>query len=162
MLRRRLDGLAVTISSFGTLAVDGQPALPDAAAVALALGIDLKRHRSRRLQPGCLRDIDLIVGFEPAHIATAVEAGGAELARTFMMLELPALLYNIPRAPETEATGDVDEARRVIAGMDESRASVATQPASLADPFGASRQVFAETARVIDATTALLADTLFP
>ena len=88
-----------------------------------------------------------------------MEEGGANEARAFMLLELPALLEGLP-SPH-DPLPPVERARFVIDEMHRRRATARPEPAVLRDPFGAPRQVFAEMGRVIDAMTALLATSLF-
>lgn len=159
LLRREAEGLPVLAGSFGVLDAEGWPPLPDAAAVADTLGLDLGEHRSRPLSPGCLRDEDLVVGFELAHLAAAVDRGGADPARVFALLELPELLEELELEPGLEP---VDAARRGIARMHLSRRSIAaTGLRELPDPLGRSRQEFAELGRVLQAVVGLLTARLF-
>src|SRR5262249_59073249 len=89
LFRRRTEGLPVQIGSWGLLDADGAPPLPEAAAVAAALGVDIAGDRARRLQPGCLSGDDLVVGFEQAHLNAAVADGGADGTDAFLLLGLP-------------------------------------------------------------------------
>ena len=81
-----------------------------------------------------------------------------------MILELPDVLGSLSPPPLVSgvAVSGLARARSVIDAMREhrtSRAQVSAPP--LRDPYGERRQVFAETARVIDALIALLAFELF-
>jgi protein-tyrosine-phosphatase len=159
LFRRETEGLPVAVDSWGLLRIERAPPLPEAAAVADALGVDISGHRARRLEPGCLRANDLVVGFEQAHVQAAVEEGGADEACVFMLLGLPEVLEALPGVssqltPLEQARAVVDEMRR--------RHAAAPAPDALRDPFGAPRQVFAEMGRVVDAITSLLASSLFP
>jgi protein-tyrosine-phosphatase len=89
-LRKELGGetTQVEISSAGTAAWDGQPATPDAVAVAAADGVDLGAHRSRRVTAALLRNADLILVMEKAQAAT-VQGMGADPARTHLLSEWP-------------------------------------------------------------------------
>ena len=159
LFRSRTVGRPVEVGSWGLLELGGAPPLPEAAAVATALGVDLAGHRARRLAPGSLRRDDLVIGFEPAHLQAAVREGGADETRVFMLLELPALLEEAPLASAPRPP--VERARGVIEEMNRRRAAAPLVPAVLQDPFGAPPQVFAEVGRVIDAMTGLLAASLF-
>ncbi len=81
-----------------------------------------------------------MVGFEQLHTASAVEVGGAPHEHVFLLLELSAIreLHRL----------------RTAAGP--------RSVASLPDPIGEPEQVFAETARVIDAVTGALAAAVVP
>lgn len=159
LFRRQTEGLPVVVDSWGLLRVDGAPPLPEAAGVADALGIDISGHRARRLEPGCLRANDLVVGFEQAHVQAAVEEGGADEASVFMLLGLPAILEPLPEVPQRLTP--LEQARVVVDEMRRRRVAAVAADA-LPDPFGAPRQVFAETGRVVDVITSLLASSLFP
>ena len=78
----------VDISSAGTGAWEDQPATPDAVAVAAADGIDLSRHRSRRVTPAMLRNADLVLVMEKGQ-ANTVQGLGADPARTHVLSEWP-------------------------------------------------------------------------
>ena len=160
LFRARTEGLPVEVGSWGLLDVDGAPPLPEAAAVAAALDVDISGHRARHLRPGCLSGDDLVVGFEQAHLHAAVAEGGADETRVFMLLALPALLeeMSLPAAPREP----LEHARAVVDELRGRREPVSAADEALRDPFGAPRQVFAEVGRVIDAVTGLLATRLFP
>ena len=156
LLKLRVRRFRVSVSSAGTLDLEGRPALAEAVAVGKPLGADLSGHRSSSLRRGELRAADLIVGFEPSHVAAAVSEGGAEISRAFMILELPELLVDI-RSPRRGPSG-IDDARQIVEEMHRRRVSGTGAAAqSLPDPYGKPRYAFVEMARVIDALTSLLA-----
>ncbi len=100
-----------------------------------------------------------MVGFEQLHTATAVEVGGAPHEHVFLLLELPALLAALPGSRPSDA----DEARSAIRELHRLRTAAGPRSvASLPDPIGEPEQVFAETARVIDAVTGALAAAVVP
>jgi protein-tyrosine-phosphatase len=160
LFRRQTEMLPVSVSSFGMLDLGGQPPLPGAITVARALGLDIAGHRTRGLQRGGLRDADLVIGFELAHVSAAIEVGGAERRRVFMLLGLPELLEG---TAAQQHLPPVDGARHAIAEMDRRRASARPRfvPA-VPDPLGGSPPAFAELGRVVEAMTGLLASRLFP
>ena len=160
LLRRRTEDLPVEVRSWGLLDVEGAPPLHEAAAVAAALGVDISRHRARRLQAGCLSGDDLVVGFEEAHVHAAIEEGGADETRVVMLLGLPALLAELP--PPQPAAPPLEQARSVVEEIRRRRKTAPAGAEALRDPFGAPRQVFAEVGRVIDVMTGLLTASLFP
>jgi protein-tyrosine-phosphatase len=142
------------------LDAEGMGPLGNAKVVAGRLGIDLGPHRSRALRSGYLADADLVVGFEPVHAIAAAEVGGAPAEHVFLLLELPELLEALPRSQLSDEEGTrwaIRELQRLrtVAGWPR-RAS------SLPDPLGEPEQVFAETARVIDAVTRALARAVLP
>lgn len=141
------------------LDAEGLGPLGNATAVATTLGIDLGRHRSRVLRSRCLAGADLVVGFEQPHATAAVEIGAAPVEHVFLLLELPPLLEALPRsqlAAEKDARAAIGELHRLRTAAGPRRVP------SLPDPLGESEQVFAETARVIDAVTGALARALLP
>src|SRR5437867_6355873 len=77
----------VSVSSAGTLGIEGSPA--DAGAVALALerGFDIRRHRSRGIDPRELSRADLIVVMERRHLEEIEEAGPSAATRVRMIRE---------------------------------------------------------------------------
>lgn len=133
---------------------EGLPPLKTATTVAAHLGIDLEQHRSRLLRNRCLVGTDLVVGFEEAHGAAAVEVGGASPEHVFLLLELPELLEALSPRHTRDAIAELHRLRR-SAGQ---RRRVAAVP----DPVGEPEQVFAEAARVIDAVTGALAAAVLP
>jgi protein-tyrosine phosphatase len=160
LFRRETEGRPVEVDSWGLLEVDGAPPLPEAIAVAATLGLDIAAHRARRLEPGSLRGHDLVVGFEREHVRAAVEEGGADETRVFMLLALPPLLERMqPAAADAEPLA---RARWVVEELRRRGPGLSVEGEAVRDPFGAPRQVFAEVGRVIDAVTGLLATSLFP
>ena len=115
VLRRETAGLPVHVESFGLLDTDSAPVLPELEEHAAAAGLDVARHRSRRLPRGSLSDADLVIGFERRHVAHAVVHANARLERTFTLPELVGLLEQTPAPPSSgsviaEATAAVERA----------------------------------------------------
>lgn len=90
------DADRVHVESAGTAAWDDQPATEPSIEVAARAGVDLSRHRSRRVSPGIVRAADLVLVMERGHLA-AVRALGAAPDRTHVLSEWPA-----PGDPELE------------------------------------------------------------
>jgi protein-tyrosine phosphatase len=65
--RARLMGVPAV--SFGLEAMDGAPADPVASRNALLRGVDLSEHRSAKAHPSSFADNDLVIVFEPGHLA---------------------------------------------------------------------------------------------
>src|SRR6478735_575687 len=98
-------GLPVEVGSRGTEYLPPSPALPAAVSAGAARGVDLRTHRSRPLAARELELTDLVIGFEPFHVAAAVVDGGAARERTFLMRELDGLLTDQHgHAPPSEDT----------------------------------------------------------
>lgn len=160
LLRLRLDGQPVEVSSAGTLDLGAVPALPEALDLAPELGIDLLQHRTRHVASRPLGDADLVVGFERKHLAAAVVDGGARRERTFTLPELAALL----RAADAPAGVDPRErARALVASADDVRNRVRTDapPAEVADPLGKTREQFRATAAAVGELVDQVASRLF-
>jgi hypothetical protein len=67
--------------SFGTLDQEGAPALEHAVDAGRRLGVDLAAHTAAALSNGVLAEADLVLGFEPHHVAAAVIDGDAVSGR---------------------------------------------------------------------------------
>jgi protein-tyrosine-phosphatase len=157
ILRRERTALPIEVESFGTLDHEGAPALPQAIRTARAFDVDLMTHRARSALPGTLGDSDLVVGFEPFHVAHAVVTGGAERSRTFLLSELVSALAVL----ELDAPRDAAEFGAVLAQADATRAGGDWRSSSIADPVGGSDRRFAETYARIEDMVVVLAVTLF-
>jgi protein-tyrosine phosphatase len=90
------DAGAILVESAGTAAWDDQPATEPSVAVASRAGVDLAKHRSRRLTPAMVRGADLVLVMERGHLA-AVRALGGDPGRTHVLSEWPA-----PGEPDLE------------------------------------------------------------
>lgn len=81
LLRQRIPGKRIT--SAGIFGQEGSPADAVAREVARRHGISLEGHRARRLTPQLMRESDLILVMEPAHLcfisAMAPEIRGKSL-----------------------------------------------------------------------------------
>ena len=133
VLRRETNGLAVRVRSFGTMNLPPGLALPEAIELALGYGLDLTSHRSRPLVGEDLSGADLVIGFEPIHVATAVTNTGAQPERTFLITELAAALDESTPPPED---GVVERARAAVRQADEKRKAAPAIPKQIADPIG--------------------------
>lgn len=103
ILRRSVDGLPVTIDSFGTLDTGSAPPLPVAVEAARGFGLNLTHHRARVLRTGELARTDLVLGFERMHVLTAVVDGKAARDRSFTLPELVALAERLDPQPSKAA-----------------------------------------------------------
>ena len=89
-------GLPVRTESYGTLRVEDAPPLPEAAEMAVWCGVSLAEHRTRFVNNASLENIDLLLGFEPAHVRQAVVDAQAPRERSFMLGEFVPLLRGAP------------------------------------------------------------------
>ncbi len=76
--------------SFGLKTNPGTPVNPIASRIALEMGVDMTDHSSQRFEPIQLRDGDLILGMEPAHLQTLERrTNAANVQWTLLGLLLP-------------------------------------------------------------------------
>jgi protein-tyrosine phosphatase len=89
ILRHRLEliGVEGTVASAGLL-TDGRPATDTAVDTMGIWGLDITRHRSRRLTPELLGRADLVVGMAREHVREAVVMQPDLYTRTFTLKEL--------------------------------------------------------------------------
>lgn len=159
-VRRLTVGLPVTTQSFGTLELEGAPALPEALEIAVWCGVDLSSHRTRHVAHSSLADVDLLLGFEEAHVRRAVVDAQAPRQRAFTLRGVVRLLAAAEIPPHDNV---VARARHVVDQLDGIRA---TEPESrrrddMPDPFGRSWNVYRDTAAEVRELSILLVATLF-
>jgi len=157
LLRRRIGALPILVESFGMIEQGGAPALPGAVRAALAFGIDLSGHRAQVLHAGELEGAQLAVGFEPAHVASAVATGGVSADRVFLLAEL-ADVVELDVLPWPPGADDLESR---IAHADARRFAGARLPRAVADPVGGSDRRFQQTYDEIDAMVAIIGMRLF-
>jgi protein-tyrosine phosphatase len=155
LLVRSTQGLPVKTSSAGTLDLGPVAVLPEAVELAPELGIDLAGHRARCVRNVDLSGADLVLGFERMHLASAVVDCGAPRERTFTLPELVSLLPD-----DGAADADpVSSARQLVRRAHERR--TVDHQLELADPLGATPDVFRFTAIEIQRLVGRLASVLF-
>ncbi len=131
-------------------------ALPEALELAPSLDLDLTEHRARCVRNVDLSEADLVLGFEYQHLAAAVTEGGARRERTFTVPELVTLLEEAGRrATRRPRSGGA------AGGAAGGRHRPGGRRPEIADPFGASPEVFRGTAHEVRALTERLAELLF-
>jgi protein-tyrosine phosphatase len=147
LFRYYAAGVEIGVSSVGTLPLGPMPPLPDAAEAGRRLEVDLSEHRARSIDQVDLRSADLVVGFEPGHVAAAVVEGGAPPDRTFLLGELVTLLDL-----QTSEKDHRARARLVVADAGSRRTRTRARPGVriVHDPFGRSSKAMQETAEEID------------
>ncbi len=158
IFRRLVAGFPAAVSSAGTLDVGPMPALTDAVEAGRRLGVDLTGHTARALRRADLSLADLVLGFEPVHVAAAVVDGGADPARSFLLGELVMLLGGV-----SSANASVSRARAAIADADSRRVRYRPDRAApvVRDPLGKSAKVMYRTANEIDGLVNQLVRRLF-
>jgi protein-tyrosine-phosphatase len=160
-VQRLTLGLPVSTESYGTLRVEDAPALPEAAEIAVWCGISLAEHRTRYLNDASLENVDLLLGFEPAHVRQGVVDALAPRERSFTLGDFVPLLpaaYGPPLSNE-EVVG---RARALVADAGERSAdSTGLRSTSIRDPFGGPWKVYRQTAFEIRELTIALVERLF-
>lgn len=150
-------GMNVMVGSFGMLDLGPLPPLPTAVEAARHFQLDLRHHRSRPIRPGSLAAVDLVLGFEPQHVAAAVVEGGADIGRTFLLGELVGNLDAALDDPDP-----ISRARSIVAAADSRR--IRTRPDSshsIPDPLGKPAPEMDRTAAEIDRLVKALVVGLF-
>jgi len=150
----------VATRSLGLVDLGGKPPPREAIEAAAELGLDISMHRSTWMQPRTLEESDLVVGFEPVHVAGAVLDGGAPAERTFMLRELVELLEEVDVPQELDpmkrarlAVAQANGRRRMLGGR--------SLAAPVHDPLGRGRGAHRSTARELDELVPRLVDGLF-
>ena len=153
--------LPVTTGSYGTLPLENAPPLPEAVELALSCGISLANHRTRYLNNASLWDVDLLLGFEPAHIQQAVVDADAPRERSFTLRDFVSLLPAAAR-PAARDEDVVERARSLVAaaGVRVAEFSKPTMSATR-DPFGGPWKLYRQTASEIRDLSVTLVERLF-
>jgi protein-tyrosine-phosphatase len=159
-VRRLTLGLPVSTESYGTLHVEDAPPLPEAIEIALWCGISLSEHRSRYVNSAPLQNVDLLLGFEPAHVRQAVVDGQAPRERSFTIGDFVPLLPASGSPPPSE--GVVERARSLVTAAGQRLAdSGGLTSTAMRDPFGGPWKIYRQTAVEIRDLTITLAERLF-
>jgi len=159
-VRRLTLGLPVITDSYGTLPQEDAPPLTEAVEIALSCGISLSDHRTRDLSKASLQSVDLLLGFEPAHVQHAVVDAQAPRERSFTVRDFVPLLQPVGLAAQREDV--VKRARLLVAAAGE-RFAESPNPtmSSMRDPFGGSWKLYRQTASEIRDLTIVLVESLF-
>lgn len=157
LLLRETRGLPLLVESRGTLDLGAVAPLPDAVAAGARLGLDLSAHTARQLAPGELVGVNLVLGFEPSHVAAAVVDGGAARDRAFTLPELLEL------APSPGSNVGVEEQiAKLAADAHARRRGSPLSAAAIGDPLGGTPEVFRRTAAEIEGLVTRLARLIQP
>jgi protein-tyrosine phosphatase len=153
-------GLPVRIRSAGTMELGSAAVLEEALEAAGKYGADLSAHRARSLAGEDLSRVDLILGFERSHVATAVIEAAASRERTFTLPHLVSLLDQVSVPERSDA---IERARTAVALADHARASASSpfDMPELHDPIGRSAREQREIASEVHLLTKRLVPLLF-
>jgi protein-tyrosine phosphatase len=118
IFRKCLEELGIAeswqVSSAGTWAMPGQPALAQVAEMARGLGLDLSGHRSRRINRQILASCDLVLVMQAGHREALLSEDPALEERVYLLSEVAERRrYDIP-----DALGSEQEMREVIYELD--------------------------------------------
>ena len=160
LVGRLAAAFPVATRSLGLVDLGGKPPPREAIEAAAELGLDISMHRSTWMQPQALEESDVVVGFEPVHVAGAVLDGGAPAERTFMLRELVELLEEIDVPQERDPVG---RARLAVARANARRRALGGRSlaAPVHDPLGRGRGAHRGAARELDELVPRLVDGLF-
>ena len=154
-----VPGLPVEVSSLGTLDLHGAPPLKAAVKEADRFGLDLSAHRAKTLVGADLRHADLVLGFERAHIGSAVLEADAPRERAFLLTELVDLLDPNPPAGIDDP---VLRARAAVAQAEMTRQEgSADWHEEIPDPLGGSARLARDVAARVQRLTAAVVESLF-
>ena len=84
LLKKRLEGRNIQVSSAGLGALTGKPVDPIAAQLMAAAGYTLPDHQARQLSPEMLRNADLILTMELKHIQSIHSLAPETRGKTFL------------------------------------------------------------------------------
>jgi protein-tyrosine phosphatase len=100
---RGIEGVAV--ESSGVSGLGGYPADPEAVRAAAEQGVDISRHRARRVKPGMIEVADLVLAMTAEQRDRVIALLPAAASRTFTLKELVFLLEKTSGEPG-ESTPD--------------------------------------------------------
>jgi protein-tyrosine phosphatase len=158
LLRRHLAGAGVvaTVTSAGIHASDGMPATDLARLVTGSLD----GHRSRRMRPADLAEVDLVLCMERGHLREVVVDAPEALARTFTLREL--VRRGTEAGPRRDDESPGDWLRRVGAGRVASDFVAGHPDDDVVDPIGRPLAVYEATHAELDRLTAALVGLIWP
>ena len=145
-LRSRFGDGAPTVSSAGTMGLEGSAATPEAVEAARELGSDISGHRARRVAAPMANQADLLLCMATAHREQLARSSTELACRAFTMKELVRLLETLP-APELHAHPRTLPSR--VAAADQARRAGAvpvSRDDDVADPLGQPFEAYRATA----------------
>jgi protein-tyrosine phosphatase len=91
-VQRRFGAEAPTVSSAGTIGLEGSPATSESVQAAAERGVDISGHVARRLTDAMVEQADLVVCMAAEHRIAIEQLVPAAIDRTFTLKELTRLL----------------------------------------------------------------------
>ena len=77
----------VDVKSAGVMTVAGLLPTQETVLLLEEVGVDIKKHRSLPLTPDIIRKSDIILGFTPFHVQSAIRLSDEARGKTFMLKE---------------------------------------------------------------------------
>jgi protein-tyrosine-phosphatase len=157
---RLVADLPVEVLSAGTLDAPGNSVPAELIEIGQSAGLKLAEHRSRYLADVEADDVDLFLGFERSHVASAVVDVGIDTDKAFMLPELVRLL----READLPALKDpIEHARAAVSAAAKERAGNGFVPGEeITDPFRRPREVYERVAHEITELCDEVYELLFP
>ncbi len=144
----RAFGVDAEVDSAG-LVTEGQPASEFANVVLADMGVELGPHRSRRMDVEAIARADLVLGMERAHVREVVTMSPPAFARSFTLKEIVRRAESVgPRQGDESLR---DWLARVHLGRKAAALLGSDRDDDIADPYGRSKAVYADTAAQLDA-----------
>ena len=145
---------SIEVSSVGTWAMGGNPAMPEAVETLRALGIDLSQHRSRDVDEAEMAAADVIVVMTSVHVRELKTAVPDATPKVLMLKELT----EITPAPVPDGAPARERLQALLTGTKpESRRSL-----DVDDPIGLPLGAYERCAKEIQAGVDVLVATLCP
>lgn len=85
LIEKKIKNLDVKTA--GVMTVDGLLATPEAIQIMDAVGVDLRKHRSRKLTPELIKKAELILGMTPFHVQSALRMSSMSKGKTYLLKE---------------------------------------------------------------------------
>lgn len=136
LLRDRIGGLPVVVSSAGTNGLSGHGMDRPSAVAVRELGVDPSQHVARRLHPGLVTAADLILTADTGHRSSVLVAEPLALRRTFTLREFARLGEGLGPLPAITPDALVDRVAEVASRRGRVPAAVGAAD-DIGDPFGA-------------------------
>ncbi|HDZ58039.1 MAG TPA: low molecular weight phosphotyrosine protein phosphatase [Pseudomonas xinjiangensis] len=84
ILKNKLEGMNIDISSAGLGALVGKPVDPTAVKVMAEAGLSLPEHKARQITPEMIREADLILAMENRHLQSIHSLAPEARGKTFL------------------------------------------------------------------------------
>ena len=141
---RGIDGVAV--ESAGVSGLSGYPADPEAVRAAAEQGVDISRHRARRVRPAMVETADLVLAMTSEQRDSVVGLVPSAAGRTFTLKELIFLLEKSNGdLPEAGAEQQLADAAARANTLRESEPALELLDEDVSDPLGLGPDAFRAT-----------------